>query len=293
MALKAVINQEEFDELDEGVQALYAEKDDAHILQIDGINDHPTVVSLKNGHENSKKERNEAKKKLQAIEKRFGPILKADEDVHFDDLDEDALANVIKFAKGEVVLVEPDPDDPDGKGKKPDPVDLEKVRDLARKPLVKELEERTGERDGFKSQLDTTIKSQDLTEALIASKIMPVYMAPLRAMFSNQIKLIDGDGDDRPSSVIEGDVGEQSVKAYIADWAQTDDGKAFVDAGGNTGGGNNGGNRGGPTDPKEKNPWDKKADDGKNWNVTKQMAIYKADPTKAIRMAKEHGVTLE
>lgn len=291
MSLRAVLTSDEFDELDEGVRELYEEKDEIHILMIDGIDDHPTIKGLRNGHQNSKRERDEAKGKLRSLERRFGAISKLDGDVNFDGLDEDALGNVIKFAKGEIVLIEPDPEDPEGKNVKIEPVDLEKVKDLARKPLLREIEERTVERDGYKSKLESTIIQQALSDALIAAKIMPVYMEPLKAMFSKSIKLVDGDSD-LPEAMIVGEFGEQPIVAYIKEWAQTDDGKAFVDAGGNSGGGNNGGsnrgNNGGG--PKLKNPWDKK---GGHWHVTQQMELYKEDPEKARRMAVEHGVVLD
>ncbi len=293
MALKAVLTTDEFDELDEGVQALYEVKDEISILMIDGIDDHPTIKGLKNGHANSKRERDEAKKKVKILEKRFGPIAKVDADVNFDSLDDEAILKVIGFAKGEIVLVEPtDPNDPEGKLKLPDAPDLEKVRDLARKPIQRDLEEMTVDRDKYKGQLEGTIINQDLTEALIAEKIMPVYMGPLKSHFSKNVKLVES-GGDLPTAMMEGEAGEEPIGAFIKAWAQSEEGKAYVDAGGNSGGGNNGGNRGNKHEPKFKNPWDKTTDDGANWNVTKQMALYKEDPTKAIKLAAEHNITIE
>ena len=47
MALKAKINKEAFGELPEALQEYYKEGDDGYVLDLDGVDDHPTVKGLK------------------------------------------------------------------------------------------------------------------------------------------------------------------------------------------------------------------------------------------------------
>jgi hypothetical protein len=83
------------------------------------------------------------------------------------------------------------------------------------------------------------------------------------------------------TAVIEGEYGEQPVNKYLKDWAQTDEGRAFI-------AGNNGsgapGSRG--NEAKGPNPWM-----SDQWNTTEQGRIAREEPEKAKRMAKAAGRT--
>jgi len=52
MAIKAVVTEEEFTGLADGVKSLYAKNDDgAYVLDVDGVDSHPAVSGLKNNHD--------------------------------------------------------------------------------------------------------------------------------------------------------------------------------------------------------------------------------------------------
>lgn len=278
MSLKALLQGEEFEALDETTRGLYKEGEDGKFaLDVDGLDDHPTVSSLRNGHRRSKQERDEAKRKAQALERRFGKLAEID-DLDLSDVDEDRITTLMPFLTGERELPELDDDGkPKHKGKE---VDLDKVKDLARKPLQRELDTTKEENGTLKKQLRNLVTDGALTSAISEIKVAGPYSKAVKAMFKDQVKLVEDD-DGNPTAVIEGEYGEQPVAKYLKEWAQTDEGKAFLEADANTGGGtrNNGG-RG-----KGKNPWSK--DD---WSPKEQGRIYRelgADVAK--RMAAEHG----
>lgn len=67
----------------------------------------------------------------------------------------------------------------------------------------------------------------------------------------------------------------------MREWAQTDEGKAFIEAAGNSGGGAHGGGSG---SGKVNNPWSRE-----HWNMTEQARIFREDPERARKMAAAHG----
>lgn len=278
MTLKALLNGDEFETLDETTRNLYKEGDDgSYALDVEGLDDHPTVSSLRNGHRRSKQERDEAKRRAQSLERRFGRLAEA-EDLDLSGVDEDRVNALMPFLTGERELPELDDDGKlKSKGKE---VDLDKVKDLARKPLQRELDTTKEENGTLKKQLRNLVTDGALTSAISEIKVAGPYSRAVKALFKDQVKLVEDD-DGNPIAVIEGDYGEQPVGKYLKEWAQTDEGKAFLEADSNTGGGAPPKSRGG----KGKNPWSK--DD---WSPKEQGRIYRelgADVAK--RMAAEHG----
>src|SRR3546814_20583179 len=91
MALKTILTADEHGALDEAQRDLYEkdEKTDRFVLAVDGIDDHPSIAALRNGHRNSKRERDEAKQKAQDLERRFGKLLTLADDLDLDAAEED------------------------------------------------------------------------------------------------------------------------------------------------------------------------------------------------------------
>jgi len=96
MPIKAILSEDEFGELDTGVQALYRQLDDGnYVADIEDLDSHPSITALRNGHKRSKQERDEARRKAQAFEKRgLGKLLQVSEDLDLNDVDEDRIAQV-------------------------------------------------------------------------------------------------------------------------------------------------------------------------------------------------------
>lgn len=72
--LKVVIETTEG--LDEAVAALYAEQDGKFVLQIDGVDEHPEVASLRNAYARTKDDREKAKKDAADLKARIAELEK-------------------------------------------------------------------------------------------------------------------------------------------------------------------------------------------------------------------------
>lgn len=187
--LKTVV--ETLDGLDEAVTKFYAEKDGKFYLQIEGVNEHPDVVSLKNAYERVKAD------KATAIEERDAFKAKAQ------GLPEDFDAE--KWAKLK-----------DGK---PDEAALVRLR--------QELEV---ERDEWKSKFETAQETarknaldRDLSDALTAAGVTePAYMKAARTMLSAGVQVGD---DGKP--YVETDMGPMALADHVKRWA-AGEGKPFV-----------------------------------------------------------------
>lgn len=138
------------------------------------------------------------------------------------------------------------------------------------------------ERDRYKTAHENSLIEAALTTALIKHKVdKPGLMQGAKALLRSKIKIeIGADGQ---STIKAGDL-EEPVDTFVENWVTTDEGRAFRTAPANGGGGAGGGSddtTGGP------NPWDPAT-----LNLTKQMEIYRKDPTRAKAMAARHGVSL-
>lgn len=201
--LKTVVDT--LDGLDEAVTKFYAEKDGKFYLQVEGVNEHPDVVSLKNAYERVKAD------KATAIEERDAFKAK------IQDLPDDFDAE--KWAKLK-----------DGK---PDEAALVKLR--------QELE---SERDDWKSKYETAQDAarrnaldRDLSDALSAAGVTkPSFMQAARRMLADGVQVGE---DGRP--VVETDMGPMPLADHVKRWA-AGEGKDFVTP--PSGGGAKGGNGG-------------------------------------------------
>lgn len=105
------------------------------------------------------------------------------------------------------------------------------------------------ESDKIKTQYETESKvshnllvDTGLSDALLANGVKsPSYLKAAKSMLSGQVTL-EADGDKRVAKV-----GDKSLADFVKGWATGDEGKAFVDAPGNSGGGANGGAAGNGT----------------------------------------------
>ncbi len=205
--LKSVL--ETLEGVDDAVKPFYAEADGKFYLQVDGVNEHPDVVSLKNAYERVKAD------KAAAIEERDAFKAKVQE------LPKDFDAE--KWAKLK-----------DGK---PDEAALVQLR--------QELE---GERDDWKSKYETAQESarknaldRDLSDALASSGVTePAYLKAARNMLAEGVQVGD---DGKP--YVETDMGPMALADHVKRWA-AGEGKPFVTP---PSGGNAKGNQGGQTAP--------------------------------------------
>jgi len=130
-----------------------------------------------------------------------------------------------------------------------DPADhkaLQNELDDARADLVKAgktLKAATTESDKIKEQYETESKvahnllvDTGLSDALLENGVKKAsYLKAAKAMLSGQV-VLTADGDKRIAKV-----GDKLLADFVKEWAASDEGKAFVDAAGNSGGGAGGG----------------------------------------------------
>lgn len=280
MGLKAVLTEDDLEALDEASRTLYTQAENGrYVLDVDDADDLPQIRNLKSAYESTKTKRDEARRQAEALKRKFGPLADL-EDLDLSDAEQDRLERLLPYLKGEAEIPD-DPTDDKAKGKKPgDQIDLDKIKANARKPVERERDEITQERDTLKAQLQSLVTDSALTGAIAEIKVSGPFTKAVKAMFRDRVKVIEGD-DGQPVAVIEGEYGEQPVDKYLKEWAQTDEGREFVQAPGSSGGGA----RGGTGNGKVKNPWSKDS-----WSPKEQGRIYREHGKDvAARMAAEHG----
>lgn len=131
----------------------------------------------------------------------------------------------------------------------------------------------------WKSRYEGLVIDRGMDEALDGAKVSPALKkAALALIKSEHPPEIDADG----KATIDG----KPIADFVAAWAKSDTGKAFV-VNGNSGGGAGGGS-GGAGAGAGNNPW--KA--GATYNLTEQGRLLKTNRPEAIRLAAEAGVKI-
>jgi len=277
MSLKAVLSQEEFDQLSEDVQGVYeydAEQGN-YSLSWDVVKEHPGVRKVKKTADDKDKTAKQVQSERDQLKERLGPLAES-EDVDLSLLDEDSANRIAEYLRGESNDLTQGQGN-DGKGK--DGTDLAKVKANARKPLERNLEQVTQERDQLKKQLEQVVIDNSLNEAVSEVGIQGPYQKAVKAMFANRIK-VEKDDEGSTTALIDGEYGEQPVSKYLKEWAQTEEGSAFV--AGHTGSGARGSRQ--TSGGSAKNPFS-----DSNFNLTEQARLAREAPEQARRLAQEAG----
>lgn len=130
----------------------------------------------------------------------------------------------------------------------------------------------------WKSRYEGLVIDRGMDEALDGVKVSPALKkAALALIKSEHPPEIDADG----KATIDG----KPIADFVAAWAKSDTGKAFV-VNGNSGGGAGGGSGGAGAGSGDENPWKP----GKTFNLTKQGKLIREQPEVAARMKAEAGV---
>lgn len=283
MTLQAVLTEEQFGELEEGTQGLYKEKQGGggYILDVAGIDDHPTVKGLKTTLSRFKAVFPDAaglkkfKEKAEGLEEAWGELDPEDTKA--------ALARLAEIDAGE------GGDDLEAKLKAArEAVErkFQKLLDKANEDLDAALAD-VADRDGF---IETIILDRELDAGLSHVKTIEELRdgakALIRARYSPKVERVTGDdGKVRYEGVITDDLGESSIADFFEKWSKTDEAQPYLPASGNQGTGSrtSDGGRGG-----NKNPWAKES-----WNLTEQGRIFQKNPALARQMAAAHGHTIQ
>jgi len=280
MALKAVVTAEELAELDESTQELYKENQagDAHILDVSGIDSHPTVKGLKSTLSRFKAVAPDAaalkkiKERADALEETWGELDPEETKA--------ALERLAELDAGE------GGDDLEAK--------LKAAREAVERKFTKQLEkkdedlaealESVTDRDGF---IETMILDRELDAGLSHAKtieeLRPGAKALIRAKYAPKVERVTDESTGKTvyRGVIADELGESSVADFFEKWSKTEEAQPYLPASGNAGTGSRTGDggRGG-----SKNPWAKES-----WNLTEQGRIFQKNPALARQMAAAHG----
>lgn len=252
--IKVKINAEAFAALPEALKAFYVADGDNHILQVEGVQEHPDTLALKTTLDRVRNEKKTVEEKLSTLEARVAGLP--------DDF------NLSEYNKLK---------DTAGNAK-----DIDTRLNEQRERLTKEKETAvaaaTTERDKFKNLFESTVSDAQLNAAIAESGIAKPFVPALRAMFKGKVKVAVE--NDESVVTIDNMPVAQAIKAF----AESDDGKHYVVAPASGGGGGNGSGKPGEK-PTDGNPW---AKDSRNF--TKQVEIEKSNPALAEKYKREAGV---
>jgi hypothetical protein len=189
MALKTVLDT--LDGVDDAFKSLYSEADGKFVLQLDDVDNHPTVANLKNAYGSEKTKRQEQGEELAAAKAKLAGFP--------DDFDLDVW-------KGKAV-------------KKPD----ETAQIELRKTLEAERDEWKGKFEVANGTIRENAITRTLEDALVASGVGD---DGLRKAAANLLKP-SVSVDDKGNGFIDSDVGPLSVQEHVAKWVSTE-GQSFV-----------------------------------------------------------------
>jgi hypothetical protein len=249
MKLKAVLDT--LDGLDEAIAALYTQKGDNFVLNIEQVDSHPDVAGLKNSLAAARAEKKTLEATVTDLNSKFGSLP--------DDFSVDEYNRLKDGGTGNI-----DQRLVDQRNR------LAAEKDAA----VKKAET---ERDSYKSRVEKLASENAINAALGEANIAPHMQKAVRAMFQSQIKV--GYEADEAIVTIENLPVVDKIKA----WAGTEEGKYFVAAPANGGGGGDNKPANGGDNAKD-NPWSKEG-----FNLTKQMDILKTDPARAAQLKAAAG----
>lgn len=130
------------------------------------------------------------------------------------------------------------------KGRQIDPSEIEKleskIEQLTNDLTVAQKASKTvaGDAEKFKKQLEAEaaftqklLVDNGLTSELVKANVAPHFLPAVKAMLASQVAVM-ADGDSRKAMI-----GDKELSAFVAEWANGDDGKHYVLQQQNTGGG--------------------------------------------------------
>jgi hypothetical protein len=260
MALKTILDS--LDDVPDALKTEYKEVDGKFVLDLEGIDAHPSVVNLKTAHERQKQSNKTLQTDLTAAKARLEGLP--------DDFDADQYETLKAQAEGKAA-----------------PKTDEQVAQI-RAQLEKKHAAELGKKDERITTLEGAVTratiDDGLSKALDEAGIDPAFKPGAMALLKSKgaVKLVEEDGTFKAQ--VETDMGPMPLAGYVKDWSGSDEGKIYVKK--PTGGDAPGGKGQQFAD----NPWD--SSNGKKPNLTKQQQLISENPAKARQMAQAAGATV-
>jgi hypothetical protein len=273
MALKSILDS--IDDLPPDVQSEYkAQKvgdKDVFVLDVEGLDAHPGVGTLKSAYE-----------RVKGDKKKLGDDLK---------LANTKLATFpAEFTVEEwdrlKAIEEAGPDDPEGKKRTQAELAAQK-KNMEEKHTneIKKKDEEIGKRDKIIADRDGEVGrlliDSNLSTALTEAGVGKQFLRAATAMLRPEIKVTRDEETGQSRAFFDTDLGEIDIPKFVETWSKSDEGKAFIP---NPTGGGAGGNQNNQNKSDNDNPFSEKF-----WSKTKQGALVKTDRPKAERLAKQAG----
>ena len=189
------------DQIPEGAEQFFEEKDGKFVLQAEGMKTAEDVDKVSEALNKERTQRREAEKKAQEFESKFSKLP--------EDFDVDEYNRLKDSGGGDV----------DAKLKE----QRERLKEQHEKDLQK-LQSQIEEKDNL---VTTHVKDATLKSAMAEANIAKPYAPAVEAMFKDKVVVEGGDVF----------LNEKPVSEALKEWASTDDGKYYVSAPSNSGGG--------------------------------------------------------
>lgn len=275
MGLKAVLDAETFEALDEGLKPFYVKaKDNKYVIDAEGVDDLPAVQGLKSTLEKFKKVDPDAAR----LARRMDALGRWES---FEDQDPDEIrARLDRLDELEAG---------GGRGKDGDDATKElweKRLQAASEKAAKDLAKKDAEiaqRDGFIEKLLVDNELDGALSTIAETGVIPETKRAVKAMIRLDYKpKVIREGDEY-RAVVPTDMGDVALADWVDEWGRSDEAKAYLPPSGNQGTGAHG--SGADTRSGANNPW-------VSGNMTEQGQIIRKDPEKARRLAAAAGKTL-
>lgn len=202
MALKSVVDA--LDGVPEAFRSEYKEIDGKFVLDVDGINEHPTVVNLKTAHERQKQATKTASDEAKALKARL------------EGLPEDFDAAAYEALKSAA----------EGKGQGLPAEQAAQLRASLEKKHADAIKAMTEQLEAERGVATRLLVDDGLTKALVGANVRKELMDGAYHMLRGMVKVVDESG--KRSAIVETDMGPMPLDKFVSEWAASDRGKAYV-----------------------------------------------------------------
>lgn len=266
MALKAILESK--DQIPAEFADFYKETEAGFVLDVEGVDDHPSVKTLKNAFERTKTERADYLGKVKDFTEKFGSLP--------DDFDPAEYTRLKTEADERAASGDDDDKDKDKDKREHEQNRLARQIEGLKTTQVNELAERDKVIVGLQGDLDTLVIGSGLDTALAEAGVEADLLAGAKALLRTQFEIKRTD----EGAMVKGEYDQyEPLAAFVKTWVETDQGRSYVAR--PKGSGASGGQGGGDA----VNPWK----EGATFNVTQQGQVFKEDRAKARRMMEAAG----
>lgn len=213
MALNATVAA--LDDVPEAAREFYVEREGAFVLNVEGIDAHPTVANLKSAFERQKGERTTFKAEADKLRERLAG------------LPEDFSADMFEEIRAKAEAKGDDKGDADR---------LAQVRKQLETKHAAEISALNEALNAERAMSTGMLVDEGLTKALVDSGVKKELLRGAHAMLKGMVKVAEEDG--KRAAIVETDMGPLPLAKFVGEWASGPEGSAFVapPAGGGAGG---------------------------------------------------------